>query len=120
MQILVTAAAAWTIAWACGINGQEALVIGMMIAMSSTACVLRLLTDRGELEGLYGRAALGILLVQDVAVVPMMLAVSAMAGKQPFRSVAARLSLSVLLAVTLIGTFYVIQRSHLNWIACIN
>jgi CPA2 family monovalent cation:H+ antiporter-2 len=108
MQILVTAAATWVIARACGIGGQEALVIGMMIAMSSTVCVLRLLTDRAELDGLHGRAALGILLVQDVAVVPMMLAVSAIAGKQSLSSVAGKLSLSVLLAVALVGTFYVL------------
>ena len=108
LQILVTAAATWAIARACGISVQEALVIGMMIAMSSTACVLRLLTDRAELEGTHGRAALGILLVQDVAVVPMMLAVSAMAGKQSLSSVAGKLSLSVLLAVGLVGTFYVL------------
>jgi predicted Kef-type K+ transport protein len=73
LQIIVTGAATWAIAKACGIGSQEALVISMMIAMSSTACVLRLLTDRAELEGLHGRAALGILLVQDVAVVPMIL-----------------------------------------------
>lgn len=108
LQILATAAATWAIARACGINAQEALVIGMMIAMSSTACVLRLLTDRAELEGIHGRAALGILLVQDVAVVPMMLAVSAMAGQQALSSVAGKLSLSVLLAVALVGTFYVL------------
>lgn len=108
MQILVTTAATWAIARACGISGQEALVIGMMIAMSSTACVLRLLTDRAELEGIHGRTALGILLVQDVAVVPMMLAVSAMAGKQSLSSVAGKLSINVLLAVALVGTFYVL------------
>lgn len=78
----------------------------MMIAMSSTACVLRLLKDRAELDGIHGRGALAILLVQDVAVVPMVLTVSAMAGKQPVSSVAANLALSVALAVMLIGFFY--------------
>lgn len=107
-QIIITAAATWALATACGLGGHEALVIGMMIAMSSTACVLRLLTDRAELEGLHGRAALGILLVQDVAVVPMMLAVSAMAGKQSILSVASKVSLSVLLAVALIGAFFLV------------
>jgi CPA2 family monovalent cation:H+ antiporter-2 len=106
LQIVVTAAAAWGVAEACGFGAQEALVIGMMIAMSSTACVLRLLADRAELEGIHGRAALGILLVQDVAVVPMMLAVSAMSGGQSLGSVVGKLSLSVLLAVALVGTFY--------------
>jgi CPA2 family monovalent cation:H+ antiporter-2 len=106
LQIIITAAATWAIATTCGVSSQEALVIGMMIAMSSTACVLRLLKDRAELEGLHGQAALGILLVQDVAVVPMMLAVSAMAGSQSIRGVASKVSLSVLLAVLLIGVFY--------------
>ncbi|MEX2187109.1 MAG: cation:proton antiporter, partial [Pirellulales bacterium] len=106
LQIVVTAAAAWAIARSLGIGGQEALVVGMMIAMSSTACVLRLLTDRAELDGLHGRAALGILLVQDVAVVPMMLAVSAMAGNRSLGSVIGNVALSVLLSLALIGVFY--------------
>ena len=108
LQVIVTAAATWVLARVSGMNGQEALVIGLMIAMSSTACVLRLLKDRAELDGIHGRASLGILLVQDVAVVPMMLTVSAMAGKQSLGSVAGKLSLSVLLATALIGTFYFI------------
>ncbi len=105
-QILVTAAITWTIASLVGLNPLEALVIGMMIAMSSTACVLRLLKDRAELDGIHGRGALAILLVQDVAVVPMVLAVSAMAGKQPISSVAANLAWSVALAAGLICIFY--------------
>lgn len=105
-QIVVTAAIAWAVAKAAGIGVQEALVVGMMIAMSSTACVLRLLKDRAELDGIHGKAALGILLVQDVAVVPMMLAVSAMAGNQSLGSVAGKLSLGIALAVALIGVFY--------------
>lgn len=107
-QIIVTAAVTWAVARAYGIDIQEALVIGMMIAMSSTACVLRLLKDRAELDGIHGRTALGILLVQDVAVVPMMLAVSAMAGKQSLGGALTKLSLSVLLALALVGTFYVL------------
>jgi len=105
-QILVTAAITWAIARFVGINAQEALVIGMMIAMSSTASVLRLLKDRVELDGTHGRGALAILLVQDVAVVPMVLTVSAMAGKQPIASIAANLAVSAALAVVLIGVFY--------------
>ena len=106
LQIIVTAVATWGIAWGIGIGGREAVVIGMMIAMSSTACVLRLLTDRAELESIHGRSSLGILLVQDVAVVPMMLAVSAMAGNQSLGSTVGKLSLSVLLAAALVGAFY--------------
>ncbi|QDU89840.1 Inner membrane protein YbaL [Pirellulimonas nuda] len=108
LQVVLTTAAGWAGAVACGVGGQEALVIGMMIAMSSTACVLRMLTDRAELDGIHGRAALGVLLVQDVAVVPMMLAVSAMAGGQAMGAMAWKLTLSLLLAVGLIGGFYLV------------
>ena len=43
----------------CGLDAREALVVGMMVAVSSTACVLRLLTDRAEIDSEHGRTALG-------------------------------------------------------------
>ncbi|MEN0109789.1 MAG: cation:proton antiporter, partial [Planctomycetota bacterium] len=105
-QVVTTALVAWGIAGWLGVPPQEALVIGMMIAMSSTACVLRLLKDRAELDAVHGRSALGILLVQDVAVVPMLLAVTAMAGNRPLSGVVAALGLSLLLAALLIAVMW--------------
>ena len=57
-QVVLTATFAYFGGHLLGVGGREALVIGMMIAMSSTACVLRLLTDRAEIETRHGRAAL--------------------------------------------------------------
>ncbi len=59
---------------------QIAAVIGAMIAMSSTAIVMRLLADRRELETAYGRQAFGVLLFQDLAVVPLLILIPAIAG----------------------------------------
>lgn len=59
---------------------QIAAVIGAMIAMSSTAIVVRLLADRRELETPYGRQAFGVLLFQDLAVVPLLILIPAVAG----------------------------------------
>lgn len=56
----------------------EAVTIGAMVSLSSTVCVLRILQDRSELDSRHGRASLGILLFQDVAVVPLVLLVSAL------------------------------------------
>ncbi len=65
--------------WA-GLATPEALVVGAATALSSTAVVLRVLGDRAELDSLHGRNALGILLLQDIAVVPLVLLVDALGG----------------------------------------
>lgn len=55
---------------------EKAVAIGAMAALSSTAVVLRVLVDRAEIDSVRGRNALGILLFQDIAVVPLVLLVS--------------------------------------------
>jgi CPA2 family monovalent cation:H+ antiporter-2 len=54
----------------------KALTIGAIAALSSTTIVLRLLVDRSEIDSMRGRACLGILLLQDIAIVPLVLMVS--------------------------------------------
>jgi CPA2 family monovalent cation:H+ antiporter-2 len=63
-----------------GLETSAAFAIGAMVALSSTAVVMRLLVDRAEIDSLYGRNVLGILLLQDIAVVPLVLAVTLLAG----------------------------------------
>ena len=106
LQIVLTAVLGFAVSILCGLGGQQALVVGMMVAMSSTACVLRLLTDRAEIDSQHGRMALGILLVQDVAVVPMMLLVSIMATGGNWGLIAGKLALALILATVLSGVFY--------------
>jgi CPA2 family monovalent cation:H+ antiporter-2 len=107
-QVVLTATFTYAGCHAFGVAGREALVIGMMIAMSSTACVLRLLTDRAEIETRHGRSALGILLFQDAAVVPMILLVSVLATGAPASQVLWKLALALLAAAALLGAFYVL------------
>ena len=71
VQVLVTTVVSAGVCVMLGLAGRPALAVGAMIALSSTACVLRLLVSRAEIDGVYGRNALGILLLQDVAVVPL-------------------------------------------------
>ena len=70
MQILATGALGMGCAAAFGLPGRAAIILGCMLALSSTACVLRVLDARGELETVHGVQSLGILLVQDLAVIP--------------------------------------------------
>ena len=75
LQILFTLAA---IALIFTIFGplQQALAMGAIIALSSTAIVLRVLVDRMEIDSMHGRNALAVLLTQDIAVVPLVLLVT--------------------------------------------
>ncbi len=58
----------------------QALFLGLVVALSSTAVVLKLLQDRAEMEAPHGRMALGTLIYQDIAVVPVMIAAPLFAG----------------------------------------
>ena len=108
LQVVLTAILGFGVAIACGLDAREALVVGMMVAVSSTACVLRLLTDRAEIDSEHAGTALGILLIQDAAVIPMMLLVSVMATGGAWGLIAGKLVLALILAAVLIGLFYVL------------
>lgn len=62
--------------WPIGI----AILLGFVLAVSSTAVVIKILNDLGETKTRVGRITVGVLIAQDLAVVPMMLTVSALAG----------------------------------------
>ena len=55
------------------LNWKSSLFIGFLTALSSTAVVLKILQDRSEITSNYGRTVLGILIFQDVILVPLML-----------------------------------------------
>ena len=59
---------------------KASLVVGMTMAASSTALVMQMLQERGEIASPHGRTAFGVLLMQDLAVVPMLAMLPALAG----------------------------------------
>ena len=75
IQVLVTIALVFGVAAAGGYPLSRGLFFGYLVALSSTAIVLRLLLDRRELDSPHGRSLLGILIFQDLAVVPMLLSI---------------------------------------------
>ncbi len=81
LQVALTAGGAAGVAAALGIGPRAAVFLGFVVALSSTAVVLKVLEERGEMDAPHGRAALGILVVQDLAVAPMILAVPLLAGQ---------------------------------------
>ncbi len=71
-QVMVTGGLIAVYAWSFDVPWNIALVVGFGLAMSSTAFGLQILTEKGEMGTRYGRASFGILLMQDLAVVPML------------------------------------------------
>lgn len=97
--ILLTAGGAWLI----GLPPSQAVFFGFLLALSSTAIVLKILMDRGEIDSPQGRFAVGILLFQDLCVVPLMLLTPVLSGKEATGLVAILLVLGkVALTVVLI------------------
>ncbi|MBB3224127.1 cation:proton antiporter domain-containing protein [Pseudoduganella umbonata] len=94
LQLVLTAAAIGAIAFAFGNPAAPALTIGVTLAMSSTAVVMQLLSRGGALGTPLGQACFGILMLQDLAVVPVLILVEGLAGNS-----GAALGWALLLAV---------------------
>lgn len=82
IQVTATVACAAALAVWFGLATGTAVFLGCVVAISSTAVVLRGLSTRGELDSPHGRLAVGILVFQDLCVVPMLLAVPILAGQE--------------------------------------
>lgn len=79
-QLIVTLGAVAGVAHAFGLAWPAALVVGAGVSMSSTAIVLRLLADEGQIDAPGGQFAIAVLLMQDLAIVPFLLFIPLLAG----------------------------------------
>ncbi len=82
-QVCLTIAIAALVANLVEADFRRALFIGMLVSLSSTAIVLKVLQQRGELDAPQGRASVSILIFQDIAAVPMLLAVPLLLPASP-------------------------------------
>jgi monovalent cation:proton antiporter-2 (CPA2) family protein len=110
-QVVVTGLALTIIAMQFGFAGSTAIIIGFGLGLSSTAFGLQILTERSELNSSYGRFAFSILLLQDLAIVPLLMLVSFLANEQVPVGVA---QLVVLEALLVIGAVFLFGRYLLN------
>ncbi|MBY0339507.1 MAG: cation:proton antiporter [Acetobacteraceae bacterium] len=96
-QVVVTGGAIGLAVWAFGHAPAVALVLGLALALSSTAIVMQLLTERGQLGAPVGRSSFAVLLAQDLAVVPVLFLVGILGASADAGPV--ELALDVLRAV---------------------
>jgi len=80
-QVGLTVVLTCGLAVALRLNWRVSLLLGFLVALSSTAIVLKGLADKGEIDAPHGRLATGVLIFQDLCVVPMMLVLPFLAGR---------------------------------------
>ncbi|NJN71286.1 MAG: sodium:proton exchanger, partial [Nitrospira sp.] len=97
-QVLFTSATGFGLCLLLGLDVVPALYVGIALTFSSTIIIVKLLSDKHEIDALHGRIAVGFLIVQDIVVVMAMIVLSAFAGET-----AGAGSLGVLISVLVTG-----------------
>lgn len=78
-QVVISIILVMAVTWVLGLDWRVGLVLGGALAMSSTAIVIKMLAERAELNSTHGRQVIGVLLFQDLAVIPLLIIVPALA-----------------------------------------
>lgn len=113
-QVAMTILVTMVLAMAFGMGWRYGLALGGAIAMSSTALVARLLAERADLHSTPGRQTMGVLLFQDLAVVPLMIAIPALASERT--EVLPALGLALLKATLILAALlFVGQKLMTGW-----
>ncbi|WP_065094433.1 MULTISPECIES: monovalent cation:proton antiporter-2 (CPA2) family protein [unclassified Wolbachia] len=105
LQVIVTMVAIWCIALAFGVNMNIATVIGGGLALSSTAIVLQVLQEKGSRASQVGRLSIAVLLMQDFAVVPLIVLVPLLAGNSEHSLISSLAGSLVQAAIALVLIF---------------
>ncbi len=111
-QVLATGAVITLIAVALGLPTRTALVTGFGLALSSTAFGLQILQDKGEFGTAHGRSAFSILLLQDLAIVPLIALLPLLA--RPDLTITQDMELAGLEAVLIIVGVFILGRALLR------
>jgi monovalent cation:H+ antiporter-2, CPA2 family len=113
LQFLLCSAALAAAAWGLGQGYAAAVVIGLALGLSSTAIITQLLSEEKRINTSVGRASFAVLLLQDIAVVPVLFAVSMMGADRDQASVTG-FALSVAKALLGVGALAIFGRFALR------
>ncbi|WP_245507040.1 cation:proton antiporter [Rhizobium sp. PP-CC-3G-465] len=102
-QIGVSVGVALLVSAISGTPFAEGLILGFVVALSSTVVAMKMLDDRGELRSETGRIAVGVLIAQDIAVVPMLILVTSLGGADSGEIGMLQIAVKMLLAIGLLG-----------------
>ncbi len=112
-QVLGSMAVVLILGTLLGLHWTASLALGGTLAMSSTAILSKLLADRLELDKPHGRETIGVLLFQDIAVVPLLIVLPALSG--PGEELASTLGLAAIKAAVLLALVLVFGQRLMRW-----
>ncbi|MGE5946930.1 MAG: monovalent cation:proton antiporter-2 (CPA2) family protein [Betaproteobacteria bacterium] len=114
LQVAVSMVVITTLIMVFGVQWQLGIALGGVFAMSSTAVLTKLLTERMQLDSAHGREIMGVLLFQDLAVVPLLVVIPALT--QPPEKLAMLLGIALLKAVVVLALILVFgQKLMRKW-----
>lgn len=108
-QVLFTSAVGWVIAVGLGLDPIPGLYVAVALTFSSTIIIVKLLSDKREGDSLYGRIAIGLLIVQDICVVLAMIALTAI-GEPGETDLVAEAVRVVVAGAALLAGLYAVSR----------
>ncbi|HEX6111671.1 MAG TPA: cation:proton antiporter [Geminicoccaceae bacterium] len=114
IQILVSVALMLLLAQLFGWQYQRAIFYGFVLALSSTAVGIKILEDVGELRTETGRCAVGVLIAQDLAVVPMLIIIVGLSSEGGVEFAPLFLKLAVALAVLAVMIWWLSRRQRVH------
>ena len=104
LQVFLTIAAVFAVSYFLGRGINQSIFFGFLVALSSTAIVLKSYVDRNEVDSPHGRAGIAILLFQDISIVFMLLLIPLLGGEDivSFTSIVLQLGGSVLMLAAIV------------------
>jgi Kef-type K+ transport system membrane component KefB len=109
-QVLFTSVVGFAIALALGLGTTAALFVAVAITFSSTIIIVKLLSDKRELEELHGRIAVGFLIVQDIAVILAMIGLTAFGAGEGTNDVSREILLIFVKGAILLASVALLMR----------
>jgi len=116
-QIVITALVGFFIAIGLGLNNLTAVYLGIVLAFSSTVIVVKILSDKKEMDTLHGRISLGILIVQDLVAAIALMLVPLLTNNGNIISIISRFGFAVLLIVVIFLFSHFVLNRFMNYLA---
>lgn len=113
LQVGLTVLVTFLVCYGFGYSMNEAVFIGFLFSMSSTAIVLKIYQDRDEIDTPHGKNALAILIFQDLIVVPMMLLAPIMSGQSEnigISILSLLIKAAIVIVITIISARYLVPK----------
>lgn len=116
MQIALTSVAVFLLSFIFQFDIKTSIILGLAFSLSSTAVVSKIIQEKGEESSLTGNLALGILVLQDLAAIPLIILVTAMGNNDGVGAFFQALAVGSLRAAVVLITIYVIGKKVVPYV----